>query len=169
MRPYPFTILLVEDSADDAGLMLHAFKKIGVTAPIQHVWGAEEAIEYLLGQKRFADRTTFQYPSFILTDLKMPRGDGFALLKHLKSAPQFAVIPTVVYSSSDDTDDIKRCYAMGAGSYIVKRSGTEELRKVFKTFFDYWMLCEVPAVDADGKMLPTNGSGKLGALYIEPE
>jgi len=165
MRPSPFTILLVEDSPDDAALMLRAFKKIGVDAPIRHVSGATEAICYLKGEGKFTDRNTYQYPSFILTDLKMPTGDGFALLSYLKGTPQFAVIPTVVYSSSDDPDDIKRCYAMGAGSYIVKRSGNDELRRVFQIFFDYWMVCEVPAVDITGKMLPTYSFGKLGERY----
>ena len=167
MRPNPFTILLVEDSPDDALLMMRAFQKIGVSDAIQHVRGGTEAIQYLKGEGQFADRDRFRYPSFIVTDLKMPAGDGFALLSHLKSTPQHAVIPTVVYSSSDDPDDIRRCYAMGAGSYIVKRNQASELQRMFKIFFDYWMECEVPAVDETGKILPTYSYGKLGERFTD--
>ena len=165
MRPNPYTILLVDDSPDDILFMTRAFKKIGVTDPIQHVGGGDEAVRYLKGEGAFSDRATYQYPSFIVTDLKMPQGDGFALLHHLKGSPTHAVIPTVVYSSSDDPDDIRRCYAMGAGSYIVKRNKTDELQRMFKIFFDYWMECEVPAVDSSGRILPTYPYGKLGERF----
>jgi len=51
---------------------------------------------------------------------------------------------------------------MGASSYHVKPSGLSELRQQLKVLHDYWLTCEVPEVDATGRQLKTDGTGKLG-------
>jgi len=71
----------------------------------------------MCGEGRYADRERFAYPTFIMTDLKMPRVDGFGVLEFLKKNPEWRVIPAVMLSASRDTDDIKKSYALGASSY----------------------------------------------------
>ena len=100
------TLLVVDDSEDDQFLIKYAFKKIGVTDPIHLLSDGAEAIAYMMGEGKYADRKKFAYPTFIMTDLKMPRRDGFAVLEFLKGNPEWAVIPTIVFSASYDTDDI---------------------------------------------------------------
>ena len=104
-----------------------------------------------------------------MTDLKMPEGDGFSVLQHLKSTPEWAIIPTVVFSALADLDDIKRSYMLGAGSYIVKPVGFEEMRSLLSTFYSYWMVCETPETDASGKRLDTDSKGKLGARFVNQD
>jgi CheY-like chemotaxis protein len=120
-----------------------------------------EAIAYLKGWGEFSDRQKFQYPSFILTDLKMPLGDGMILLEYLKRNPASAIIPTIVLSSSCDLDDIKTAYALGASSYIVKPQRPEALHRIIKLLYEFWLECEVPQVDLSGKQLPTRSGGKM--------
>lgn len=114
------TILVVDDDEDDRYLIKRAFEKIGVTDPIHLMKDGVEAIEYMMGEGTFSDRAKFAYPTFILSDLKMPRKDGFAVLEFLKSNPEWAVIPTIILSASADLDDIKKAYMLGASSYHVK-------------------------------------------------
>src|SRR5687768_282600 len=102
------TILVIDDNDDDQFLIHHTLKKIGVTDPIHLLSDGAEAIEYMMGEGKFSDREEFAYPTFIITDLKMPRKDGFAVLEFLKGNPEWAVIPTIVFSSSTDLDDIKK-------------------------------------------------------------
>ncbi len=165
MKTVNFTILLVEDDPNDQFLIKAAFGKIGVTDPIQAVGNGEEALAYLQGEGQFADRETYQYPTFILMDLKMPKLDGFAVLHHLKENPQWAIIPTVIFSASSDLDDIKQAYALGASSYHIKPSSPEMMRTQLKLLYDYWMTCEIPQVDSTGKHLPTISRGKLGERF----
>lgn len=165
MKNVNFTILLVEDDANDQFLIKAAFRKIGVTDPIQTVNNGEEALAYLCGEGEFADRSKYQYPTFILMDLKMPKMDGFAVLEHLKENPQWAIIPTVVFSASSDLDDIKQAYALGASSYHIKPDSPEDMRKQLKMLYDYWMTCEIPQVDSTGKHLPTISRGKMGERF----
>jgi CheY-like chemotaxis protein len=165
MKKFHATILVVDDDENDQVFIMQAFRKIGVTDPIHVVSGGDEAIGYMKGEGKYADRTNFAYPTFILTDLKMPKGDGFAVLYFLKSNPDWAVIPTVVFSASADLDDIKKSYLLGASSYHVKPHNPGKLHEQLAVPYAYWMTCEVPEVDSTGKQLPTNSSGKLGERF----
>jgi CheY-like chemotaxis protein len=159
------TILIIDDSEDDQFLIKNAFKKIGVTDPIHLLDDGVQAIEYMMGEGKYADRLKFAYPTFILTDLKMPRKDGFAVLEFLKQNPEWAVIPTIVLSASTDLDDIKKAYMLGASSYHVKPRTYGALMHQMLVLHAYWMTCEVPAVDISGRQLRTNSEGKLGERF----
>lgn len=168
MKKYHATILLVDD--DESFLMFaeSAFRKNGVTSTIQKVHDGEEAIAYLMGEGKFSDRKVYEFPTFIITDLKMPRADGFAVLEHLKSKPECSIIPSVVLTGSADLDDIKKSYMLGASSYHVKPVSLDELGRMLKILHDYWMTCEVPEVNKEGVMLHTNSAGKLGERFKQP-
>jgi CheY-like chemotaxis protein len=124
-----------------------------------------EAIAYMMGEGKYADRSKFAYPTFIMTDLKMPRKDGFAILEFLKSNPEWAVIPTIVFSASCDTDDIKKAYMLGASSYHVKPRTHGALMHQMLVLHSYWMTCEVPEVDSTGRQVRTESHGKLGERF----
>lgn len=168
MRPYHSTIMVVDDDPNDLIFIERAFRSIGVKDPIHTINGGEEAIAYMKGEGKYADRATYAYPTFITTDLKMPGQDGFAVLEHLKNNPGWAVIPTVVLTSSPDLDDIKKAYMLGASSYHVKPNSTDELRHQLKVLHDYWMTCQVPEVDITGRQLRTDSRGKLGERFEQP-
>ncbi len=169
MKHYHATIMIVDDDPNDRFLIERAFRKIGVMDPIQTLNGGREAIAYMMGEGKYADRSVYVYPTFISTDLKMPEVDGFAVLEHLKNNPEWSVIPTVVLTSSRDLDDIKKAYMLGASSYHVKPSSAEKLREQLKVLHDYWMTCEVPQVDRSGRQLITDSQGKLGERFEQPE
>jgi CheY-like chemotaxis protein len=165
VKNYKNTILLVEDDPNDQFLLERAFRKIGVTDPIHVVNDGTEAIAYMKGEGRFADRSKYCYPTFVMTDLKMPRTDGFAVLEFLKKNPDWAIIPTVVLSSSSDLDDIKRSYRLGASSFHTKQSSPELFVEQIKVLHAYWMTCEVPQVDSTGRQIATDSGGKLGDRF----
>lgn len=165
MKKYHSTIMVVDDDPNDLILIERAFREIGVREPIHTINGGREAIAYMMGEGKYSNRALYAYPTFITTDLKMPEADGFAVLEHLKNNPEWAVIPTVVLTSSRDLDDIKKAYMLGASSYHVKPGSPGELRRQLKVLHDYWVTCEVPQVDGNGRQLPTDSKGKLGERY----
>ena len=127
-----------------------------------------EAIAYMMGESHYSDRLKYPYPSFITTDLKMPGADGFAVLEHLKANPAWAIIPTVVLSSSEDPDDIRTAYLLGASSYHVKPTTFDELQSQLRIIYDYWMICRVPEVGPNGMQVRTISKGKLGERFPQP-
>ena len=168
MKKYHSTIMVVDDDPSDLILIENSFRAIGVKDPIHMINGGREAIAYIAGEGKFSDRALYAYPTFITTDLKMPGTDGFAVLELLRDNPEWAVIPTVVLTSSRDPDDIKKSYMLGASSYHVKPSSLDDLRRQLKVLHDYWMTCEIPEVDINGRQLRTDSEGKLGERFAQP-
>jgi CheY-like chemotaxis protein len=165
VKKYHSTILIVDDQPNDRAFIENSFRTIGVTDPIHAVQDGQEAISYMMGEGKYSDRSKYAYPTFITIDLKMPGLDGFAVLEHLKKNPAWAIIPTVILTSSHDLDDIKKAYMLGASSYHVKPDSLEELQQLLKVLHDYWMTCEVPEVDSTGQQVPTYSKGKLGERF----
>ena len=163
-----FTILVIDDDPNDRLLIQVALQKVAPFATVHLFGGGLEAISYLMGEGEYADRGRFAYPTFIITDLKMPGADGFAVLEHIKGNPAWAVIPTVVLSASQDPDDVRTAYLLGASSYQAKPTDGAQLRHQMKVLLDYWTLCLVPEVEASGKQVTTNSKGKLGERFKQP-
>jgi CheY-like chemotaxis protein len=164
-------ILIVDDDPDARELLLLAFRRIGVSSNVRCVNSGNEAVAYLRGDGRFSDRKQFPYPSLLITDLKMPEGDGFTLLEQLRSTPRYRIVPTIVMSASSDADDVRKSYMLGASSYFVKPARFEALERLLKLLYDLWLLAELPAVDVTGKQLDTSSAGKLGERFpqdLEP-
>jgi CheY-like chemotaxis protein len=158
-------ILIVDDDIDARDLLLLALERIGISSKVACVNGGNEAVAYLRGEGVYADRERFPYPSLLITDLKMPDGDGFRLLEQLRSMPRYRVVPTIVMSASSDADDIRKSYMLGATSYFVKPAGFAALERLLKLLYQTWLLAEIPAVDITGRHLDTPGTGKLGARF----
>ena len=159
-------ILIVDDDANDQFLIQTALRRGGAAEPIFAVNDGAEAIAYLRGEGQYSDRDFFKFPTFILTDLKMPRVNGFELLRFMRQNPSLAVLPTIVLSSSADQNDVHSAYLLGANSYQVKSQSLDALCGQMKLIHDYWMHCEVPEADASGNLPPTEGRGKLSERVL---
>jgi CheY-like chemotaxis protein len=153
---YHETILVVEDDLSYQILVREAFRSVGVSNPIQFANSGSEAIDYLMGEGKFSNRKAFPYPTFLMTDMNMPAGNGLSVLEYIKRNPDWDIIPKVVLTSSEDQDDIKKAYKLGASCYHVKPGTQAELRSFLKTLHEYWMTCKVPVVDATGKQVDIN-------------
>ena len=143
-------ILIVDDDANDRFLIQSAFSHIGVTDPIYTVADGAEAIEYLKGTGQYADRNRFKFPTLLLLDLKMSQINGLELLRYIRSNPTLRVIPTIIFTSSADLDDIKNVYLLGANSYLVKAKTFEGLCDQLKFIYGYWMRVQIPPIDREG-------------------
>jgi len=122
------TILLVDDSEDDLFMMRMAFKKAASNCfVLREAGNGEEAIAYISGEGKYADRLEFPYPTVMLIDLNMPLKDGFEVLAWLHSQPQLKRISVIVLSASSRPEDVERAYQLGANSYLVKPTTIESL------------------------------------------
>jgi CheY-like chemotaxis protein len=64
----------------------------------------------------------------ILTDVQMPRLDGFSLTRRIKQSPELAKVPVVILSSLASPEDKRRGLDAGADAYLVKGElGVESL------------------------------------------
>jgi CheY-like chemotaxis protein len=157
----------VDDDKNDLFLLSRAFRKHASVYRIQTVTGGHEAVAYIEGTGKYADRRQYEFPSYIVTDLKMPEGDGFEILSRIRSNRALSIIPIVMLSSSSDLDDIRQAYEFGASAYFVKPQSSGELERLVRKIHDFWSACEVPRVDADGVALMTRSEGKASSRFGE--
>jgi CheY-like chemotaxis protein len=133
-------ILLVEDNPNDAELTIRALRKQNLANRLVHLQDGEEALDFLFGTGQFKDRDIDKLPKVILLDIKMPRVDGISVLKAIKADERTRSIPVVIVTSSAMDPDIKRCYALGANSYIVKPVEFDDFAKTISELGFYWMV-----------------------------
>jgi CheY-like chemotaxis protein len=134
----PRPILVVEDSQDDAELILKALKRAHVTNDIFVAADGEEALEWLRGTGRFTGRDESTVPIVILLDLKLPKVGGFEVLYQVRHDERTALIPVVILSSSSEDEDIERSYREGANSYVRKQVSFKAFSDCIQLVGRYW-------------------------------
>ena len=139
-------VLLVEDSFDDAFFMKKAREKLGMDVRLCHVESIAKAKAFLSAEGDFQGREGLPVPSLIVSDLKMPNGDGIELLRWVRSDPKFASIPFVVVSSSALENDVDSSYGAGANAYFVKPRTLPGFVNLLTELQPYWQ-------NGDGKPL----------------
>lgn len=137
-------ILFVEDSIDDATLTIRALTKSGFTNRLHHVKDGAEALDFIYSKGMYTSRNSKEHPKLILLDLKMPKVTGMQVLEKIKSDPDLKSIPVVILTSSKEDTDLKKCYALGANSYIVKPVDSDNFFLAIKEIGLYWMILSEP-------------------------
>jgi two-component system chemotaxis sensor kinase CheA len=103
-------VLLVDDSLVTREMERRLLEDAGfVVVP---AGDAEEALS-LLGEEKF---------DCVVTDIEMPRMDGFELAAHLRGMEHFAHLPIIVVSTRDRPEDRLRGLKVGADAYLTKQS-----------------------------------------------
>ncbi len=133
-------LLLVEDNASDAELIIRALKKNFIGNSIAHLKDGEEALEYIFATGKYSGRKIEDCPKVILLDLKMPKVNGLEVLKAIKSDVRTKAIPVIVMTSSKEDSDVAECYKLGVNSYVVKPVNFENFSKAASEVGFYWLL-----------------------------
>ena len=131
-------ILQVEDDPNDVFLMRHAMKKVGVLNPVQVASDGQQAIDYLQGAEKFANREKYPFPCLVLLDLKLPYVMGLEVLKRIRAQPGIAV-PVIMLTASAQESDIATAYRLGANAFLTKPSEARKLEEMVRAIKDFWL------------------------------
>lgn len=133
-------ILIIEDNPEDAELAIRALKKNHLANSIVHLTDGVQALDFIFCTGVYVGRDFQQLPKVILLDIKMPKVNGIEVLQRVKADPVTKTIPVVMLTSSAEDPDIKRCYELGANSYIVKPVEFLNFSKTISDIGLYWMV-----------------------------
>lgn len=129
------SIVLIEDDDGHATLVERNLRRAGISNGFVRFRDGQQALDYFFGPAPStadaasspADPADGAVPAredlmnfVVLLDLKMPRVDGFEVLRRLKESPQTAAVPVIVLTTTDDPREIARCYELGCNVYITK-------------------------------------------------
>jgi two-component system response regulator len=137
--PLPVSILLVEDDPAHAEIVLRNLTAMhGRLKCIAHLSDGQQALDYLQREGEHTDPDSSPRPDLILLDLRLPRVDGFEVLRRMKASDEVSHIPVVVLSTSEAEGDISAAYQVGASSYLVKPTEFEAYVELLQGFGHYW-------------------------------
>ena len=124
---------MVEDNDDDVFALRWAMKKAGLTNQVRVVTDGQQALDYLSGAGKYADRDEHPIPALVFLDLKLPFLNGHDVLRWLRSQAQIGSLPVVILTGSDETRDHERSRESGATAYLVKPPEPEDLRRLVES------------------------------------
>ena len=137
-------ILLVEDNPQDVELSLRALAKHNLANNVFVARDGQEALDFLFGTGEKGQRKVADTPKVILLDLKLPKIDGFEVLRRIKSDQRTKIIPVVVLTSSKEDRDIVESYRLGVNSYMVKPIDFDQFIECVSELGLYWLVCNTP-------------------------
>lgn len=133
-------ILLVEDSPQDAELTIRSLTRKHLANCVVLAEDGEEALDYLFGRGKFANRDPAALPKVVLLDLKLPKVSGLEVLRALKENERTRRVPVVILTSSAEDPDIKAAYELGVNSYVVKPVEFDAFAEAVSSLGLYWLL-----------------------------
>jgi CheY-like chemotaxis protein len=132
-------ILLADDDADQAFLAVRAFRQAGAANAVVTVGDGAQAIDYLGGVGRYADRAAHPLPCLVLLDQKLPGRSGLEVLEWLRAQPALCTLPALLLTSSTYESDVRTAYLLGANGYLVKPATFEDMLRLAAAIKDYWL------------------------------
>ena len=122
-------VIVIDDDDTDVVFLQRAMAKVDENVELVHI-SETEGIEKKLEEEN---------ASCILLDLKMPKEDGFSILKRIRENALLKLCPVVIFSSSSNPSDIRACYETGANAYTVKPSSIADYDKFARKFLCFWL------------------------------
>ncbi|MGO9139759.1 MAG: response regulator [Syntrophales bacterium] len=132
-------ILIVEDNRHDAELILEALDGLNIGDRVRAIYDGVEAVDYFFGPEGFLEKAGARLPKLLLLDLKLPKMSGLEILSRIKSDERTMDVPTVIFTSSSESQDRIESYRLGANSYIVKPMDADMFSRYVHDIGKYWL------------------------------
>ena len=139
----PVTIVMIEDDEGHARLIERNIRRSGINNEIVAFANGTDALKYLLGRdSKGAERSGASL--LILLDLNLPDMTGIEILRQVKENRYLKSTPVVVLTTTDDSQEIKRCYELGCNVYITKPVNYESFANAIRQLGLFFSVIQVP-------------------------
>jgi CheY-like chemotaxis protein len=139
----PVTILLVEDDPGHALLIEKNLRRSGIANRILTLDTGRKAVDFLLKEGDYSADVQ-PTPLLILLDLHLPILDGYEVLKIIKSDQRTKSIPVMVLTTTDNPQEIARCYELGCNVYVTKPIEYGKFSEAIRTLGLFISIVKVP-------------------------
>ncbi len=146
MSEHSVNIIMIEDDEGHARLIEKNIRRAGIANAIRHFVDGTSALDYLF---HAPDGPANNGPALILLDLNLPDMSGIDILAKIKADPRLKRTPVVVLTTTDDKQEIQRCYDLGANVYITKPVNYENFARAIQQLGLFLSVIQVPEVGDD--------------------
>jgi CheY-like chemotaxis protein len=137
------TILLVEDDPGHARLIAKNLQRAKISNEIITLTDGQQALDYLFGTDANGNHTPM--PLLVLLDLNLPVMSGYQVLEQMKSHERTRYIPVIILTTTDDPQEIRRCYELGCNVYVVKPVEYTQFAEAIQKLGLFFSVVTVPA------------------------
>jgi DNA-binding response OmpR family regulator len=141
----PVTIIMIEDDEGHARLIERNIRRSGVNNEIVPFSNGTAAVDYLFGKDGTGAGRKDQ-ALLVLLDLNLPDMIGIDILKRVKENKYLKATPVVVLTTTDDSNEIKRCYELGCNVYITKPVNYESFANAIRQLGLFFSVIQVPPI-----------------------
>ena len=126
-------IVMVDDNEAEIYIASMYLEKSKLKNPLLSFNSGPDFLDYLESVKKGVK----PIPALVLLDLRMPLMDGFQVLSKVREEPMFDEIPImIIFSNSNDEEDINKAMELRANGYQIKPSGSEEYIRFFNSLIE---------------------------------
>jgi CheY-like chemotaxis protein len=133
-----FCILQVDDDENEIRLLQYAAQVANLSSCLRAVSSGQEAIDYIEGKGSYADRSQYPAPKVLLLDLRMPRLNGFDVLRWVRAQENLRGVVVIMFTASAHPDDIGQACDLGANAFVQKPSSHAELVSFLRQLKGFW-------------------------------
>lgn len=138
-------VLVAEDDPGHAALIEKNLRRAGITNEIRHFADGQEILDYLFRRGEGLvrkDRCSY----VLLLDIRMPKVDGFEVLRQVRQDDQLRKLPVIMLTTTDDPREIDRCHELGCGVYVVKPVAYEAFVAAVRQLGLFLTIVQVPRI-----------------------
>jgi len=142
--PRKIDILLIEDNPGDVRLTEEVLRDSGAGCNLTTVRDPEHALNMLRGEN--GSRQII--PEIVFLDMNLPKISGVDIIRAIRNTPGVQHTPIVILSSTENPEEVRTAYEMGANCFVRKPVGFDEFMKSLTTCYQFW--CEVVTLPPTG-------------------
>ena len=141
------SIVMIEDDEGHARLIEKNIRRAGIMNEIRHYTDGTSALEFMFNH---ADGPALNGPALVLLDLNLPDMSGTDILARIKAeGSPLKRTPVVVLTTTDDKQEIQRCYDLGCNVYITKPVNYESFAQAIRQLGLFLSVIQVPDIEED--------------------
>ena len=131
-------IIIIEDDTDDQEFLSEIFQKLNYQNKILFFSDGQKALEHI--------NDSHEPPFLILSDINMPKLNGFALRDKLKTDAKLSnkCIPYLFFSTASNQQTVIKAYSQSVQGFFVKQNSLNELEQTIRAIMEYWRRCAAP-------------------------
>lgn len=131
-------IIIIDDDLEDQQILDEIFKNLDIPNKIIFFADGNDALQYLI--------TTDDQPFLILSDINMPRMDGFEVRNRIwrNDNLKSRFIPYLFFTTSVEKKAVYDAYNLSVQGFFVKPTTMAEMQNSLKKIIDYWQECYSP-------------------------